>query len=64
MIFGGSREEVGERPRRKGVKMVGSQIPEDMYKLIEEHILNKEYVSVSDYIRDLIRKDLKERGLL
>lgn len=50
--------------RKTEVRTIGTQVPEEMYKIIKEHIIRKEYVSTSDYIRDLIRKDLKERGLL
>jgi len=50
--------------KRKGVRTIGAQIPEEMYKILEEHIIGKSYISASDYIRDLIRRDLEARGLL
>ena len=61
---GGSVNPTKKPRKRKGVRTVGAQIPEEMYKILEEHIIGKAYVSASDYIRDLIRRDLEARGLL
>lgn len=65
--FGENKKEKPKKERHekeRHVKVVGAQIPVQMYQLIEEHVLGKEYVSISDYIRALIRNDLKRRGLL
>ena len=53
-----------KRKASKHGKMVGTQLPEEMFKIIEEKIIGREYVSVSDYLRDLVRRDLKDRGFL
>ena len=44
---------------------VGTKIPEEWKVLLETYVVgpDKEYTTYSEYIRDLIRNDMKERGL-
>jgi len=44
---------------------IGTKIPEEWKELLEKHVVGagKEYTTFSEYIRDLIREDLKRRGL-
>lgn len=50
---------------KKGMtKAVGVRLPSFMYELVLKNIINREYENFSDYVRDLIRQDLRERGLL
>lgn len=57
-------EQPGKKERKAKTKVVTARIPEEMYERIEKYIIGKEYLSFGDYIRDLIRKDLKERKML
>jgi len=43
---------------------VASKIPKKFFEIINEKIVKVEYTTISDYIRDLIREDLKKRGLI
>ncbi|MEM2181064.1 MAG: hypothetical protein QXP32_09660 [Nitrososphaeria archaeon] len=43
---------------------VASKIPRRFFEIINEKIVKLEYTTVSDYIRDLIREDLKKRNLI
>jgi Arc/MetJ-type ribon-helix-helix transcriptional regulator len=47
----------------KKLKAVGTKLPEGIIKLIERKIIPKEFVSMSDYLRHLIREDMKKRGI-
>jgi Arc/MetJ-type ribon-helix-helix transcriptional regulator len=47
----------------KKLVAVGTKLPEGIIKLIEKKIIPKEFVSMSDYLRHLIREDLKKRGI-
>lgn len=44
-------------------KTISSKIPDKFYGLIEKNI-KKDFVSISDYVRHLIREDLEKRGLI
>jgi len=43
---------------------VGTKIPLAWKEFIDQHLVgcDKEYTTYSEYVRELIRKDLKERG--
>lgn len=43
---------------------VATRITEPMQKAIRKVLLTNAHINVSDYLRDLIRKDLEKRGLL
>lgn len=43
---------------------VGAKIPKLWKEKIDKYVLSSEYSSISEYIRSLIRRDLKERGLI
>jgi len=49
---------------KKKLVPVGTKIPESLVKIIERRIIPQEFVSMSDYIRHLIREDLKRRRLI
>jgi len=44
---------------------VGTKIPYEWKELLEKNVIgaDKEYTSFSEYVRDLIRNDMKRRGL-
>ena len=43
---------------------VASKIPKKFFEIINEKIIKIEYTTISDYLRDLIREDLKKRELI
>jgi Arc/MetJ-type ribon-helix-helix transcriptional regulator len=43
--------------------MVATRVPNEMMELMERRMRAGNYASTSEYIRDLIRRDLEERGL-
>ena len=43
---------------------VATRITEPMGKAIKKVLMTNAHLNVSDYLRDLIRKDLENRGLL
>jgi len=46
-------------------KKTSITLPKNIYDLIENEILSKGYyMSLSEYIREVIKEDLKKRGLL
>ena len=53
------REKMKER-KKYAVKVT---LPEDLYNLVME-IVNVEYDSPAEYLRELIRNDLRRRGKL
>ena len=48
---------------KKKLVPVGTKLPDDIVELIERRVIPREFVSMSDYLRHLIREDLKKRGL-
>lgn len=63
-------EEGGERRRPRRVKRERSKtayvnvlVTEQVLREIERIAYVEGYADVSDYVRDLIRKDLKDRGV-
>ena len=42
---------------------VGTKLPRPIVETIKKKIIHKEFVSISDYIRHLIREDLERRGI-
>jgi Arc/MetJ-type ribon-helix-helix transcriptional regulator len=48
---------------KKKLVPVGTKLPDDIVELIERKIIPKEFVSMSDYLRHLIREDMKKRGI-
>jgi len=51
--------------RRLPVKLgyVSARVPEYILREIEKIVWREGYADISDYIRNLIRKDLMERGI-
>lgn len=47
--------------KRKKLIPIGTKIPYDLVKTIKNEIIPNRFVSMSDYLRYLIRNDLKER---
>jgi Arc/MetJ-type ribon-helix-helix transcriptional regulator len=43
-------------------KTIGTKITRVMYNKILERLEEDTHLSVSDYLRDLIRKDIEEKG--
>ena len=58
-----SRRKEAEEFKKKLIP-VGTKIPKSLVKIIEKRIIPQEFVSMSDYIRHLIREDLKRRRLI
>jgi Arc/MetJ-type ribon-helix-helix transcriptional regulator len=50
--------------RLKETVSVGTRVTESMQKAIEKVLATDGHLNASDYIRDLIRKDLEKRRLL
>jgi Arc/MetJ-type ribon-helix-helix transcriptional regulator len=50
--------------RLKETVSVGTRVTESMQKAIEKVLETDGHLNASDYIRDLIRKDLEKRKLL
>ena len=44
--------------------VIGARVSRRMYKAILKLLQQGSHISVSDYLRDVLRRDLKERGLL
>ena len=43
-------------------KLVAAWVPESTAKKIDEKVQNGDYISVSDYLRSLIRRELEEEA--
>lgn len=43
-------------------KVISVSLPEDLLDRIDEHHLTAGYASLSEYIRELIRNDLRQNG--
>jgi len=48
----------------KNEKTVSTRITEEMQKAVDKVLLKNGHLNISDYIRDLIRRDLEKRGYL
>ena len=61
----GSEEEPKKELRREPPKTypLSARVTHSMLKAIDEVIDSGKYLRVSDYLRDLIRRDLEERGI-
>jgi len=61
----GSEEEHKKELRRKPPETypISARVTLPMLKGIDSVIDSGKYLRVSDYLRDLIRKDLEERGI-
>ena len=46
-------------------KTVAARIPEEWIILLNKYVIgpSKEYPNISDYLRNLVREDIKRRGL-
>ena len=55
-------EKKGKRVRWK-TKVISGRISPQMYKAVLEIVNSGSYVDVTDYLRDMIRKDLDARGV-
>jgi len=47
---------------RQRSKTIGTRITQALYKEILERLEENTHLSVSDYLRDLIRRDMEEKG--
>jgi len=55
-----------KRPRRKSpheTYPISTRVPMSMLRAIDDVIESGKYLRISDYLRDLVRKDLEERGI-
>jgi len=61
----GSEEETKKELRRKPPETypISARVTSPMLKAIDEVIDSGKYLRVSDYLRDLVRKDLESRGI-
>lgn len=53
----------GKRRQRWDTKVISGRISPGMYEAVIKVVESGAYVDVTDYLRDLIRKDLEARGL-
>ena len=53
----------GKRRQRWDTKVISGRISPVMYEAIIKIVESGSYVDVTDYLRDLIRKDLDARGI-
>ena len=46
-------------------RTVSTKIPQEWIELLEKYVIGstREYSNISEYLRDLIRGDMKKRGL-
>ena len=51
------------RRQRWETKVISGRISPSMYEAVIKVVESGSYVDVTDYLRDLIRKDLEARGL-
>ena len=50
---------------KQKTKKTSITLPKNLYDIIEDEILSKGYyMSLSEYIREIVKEDLKKRGLL
>jgi hypothetical protein len=50
------------KPKKdNGTRTVGARITKSMYDQIHIFLVNNSHLSVSDYLRDLIRKDIESK---
>jgi len=55
-------EKKGKRVRWK-TKVISGRVSPQMYQAVLEIVNSGSYVDVTDYLRDMIRKDLDARGV-
>lgn len=58
-----SNSDGRQRRQRWDTKVISGRISPSMYEAIIKVVESGAYVDVTDYLRDLIRKDLEARGL-
>jgi hypothetical protein len=56
--------QMQEKNRAKETVPVGTRVTEAMQKAIDKVLESNGHLNASDYLRDLIRRDLEKRGLL
>ena len=56
-------EKVGKRVRWK-TKVISGRVSPKTYQAVLDVVDSGSYVDVTDYLRDLIRKDLDARGIV
>lgn len=44
-------------------KFLGVRVPQSLWKKMDE-VLTKEGFGITEYVKDLLRKDLRKRGML
>jgi len=53
----------GKRRQRWDTKMISGRISPPMYDAVIKVVESGSYVNVTDYLRDIVRKDLEARGI-
>ncbi|MHA1370958.1 MAG: hypothetical protein ACTSRA_14745 [Promethearchaeota archaeon] len=53
----------GKRRQRWDTKVISGRISPAMYEAMIKIVESGSYVNVTDYLRDLIRRDLEARGI-
>jgi len=62
MDLNSMEEKKGKRVRWK-TKVISGRVSPQMYQAVLEIVNSGSYVDVTDYLRDMIRKDLDARGV-
>jgi len=58
-------EVEGKRRRERwDTRMISGRISPPMYEAVIKVVESGSYVNVTDYLRDIIRKDLEARGIV
>ena len=56
-------QKKGAKRARWKTKVISGRISPQMYQAVLDIINSGKYVDVTDYLRDMIRKDLEARGI-
>ena len=50
--------------KRQQLYSLGTKITEEMKKALDAYLVKDAHVSPADYVRDLVRSDLKKKGFI
>jgi len=50
--------------KRQRLYSLGTKITEEMKKALDEYLTRNAHVNPADYVRDLVRSDLKKKGYI
>lgn len=59
----GEKKETKGRKRRRETKVLSGRVSPQIYDAVEKIIEAGKYVDVTDYLREIVRKDLESRGI-